>query len=70
MGPQPTSSRKNKYTIMIVDYFTKCCEAFLTPKQEASTITQTFVNEWVTRFGTPIDLHSDVVRSPSTSPKF
>ncbi|KAA3680587.1 uncharacterized protein DEA37_0007369 [Paragonimus westermani] len=59
MGPLPTSRRGNKYIVVIVDYFTKWCEAFPMPNQQASTITSLFVNEWVTRLGTHIGLHSD-----------
>ncbi|KAA3670746.1 uncharacterized protein DEA37_0010397, partial [Paragonimus westermani] len=45
MGPLPTSRRGNKYILVIVDYFTKWCEAFPMPNQEVSTITPLFVNE-------------------------
>ncbi|KAA3671612.1 uncharacterized protein DEA37_0005590 [Paragonimus westermani] len=55
----PTSRRGNKYTLVIVDYFTKWCEALPMPNQEASTIPLLFLNEWVACFGTLIELHSD-----------
>ncbi|KAA3678571.1 uncharacterized protein DEA37_0003326 [Paragonimus westermani] len=59
VGPIPTSRRGSKYILVIVDYFTKWCEALPIPNQEASTITSLFVNEWVARSGTPIELHPD-----------
>ncbi|KAA3677531.1 uncharacterized protein DEA37_0011338 [Paragonimus westermani] len=59
MGPLPTSRTGNKYILVIVDYFTKWCEAFLMPNQKAPTITSLPVNEWVALFGTLIELHSD-----------
>ncbi|KAA3679021.1 uncharacterized protein DEA37_0010880 [Paragonimus westermani] len=59
MGPLPTSRRRNKYILVIVDYFTKWFEVLPMPNQEASTTTSLFVNEWIARSGTPIDLRSD-----------
>ncbi|KAA3670762.1 uncharacterized protein DEA37_0015019, partial [Paragonimus westermani] len=59
MGPLPTLRRGNKYILVIVEYFTKWCEAFPMLNHEAPTITLLFLNEWVARFGTPIELRSD-----------
>ncbi|KAA3670883.1 uncharacterized protein DEA37_0001136 [Paragonimus westermani] len=39
MGPLLTSKKGKKYILVMVDYFTKWCEAFPMPNQEASTIT-------------------------------
>ncbi|KAA3672721.1 uncharacterized protein DEA37_0013979 [Paragonimus westermani] len=59
IGPVPRSRMGNKYILVIVGYFTIWCEAFPMPIQEAPIITSLFVNEWVARFGKPIELHSE-----------
>ena len=38
MGPLPETSRGNKHILVLMDHFTKWCEAFPTPNQKASTV--------------------------------
>ena len=59
MGPLPISRSGNRYIMVIVDYFTKWVEAYAIPNQEAFTVAEKFVNEFVTRFGVPRQLHTD-----------
>ena len=42
-----------------MDYFTKWPEAYPIPDQEATTIVKILVQQWVSRFGTPLQIHSD-----------
>ena len=63
LGPLPETDRGNKYVLVVGDYFTKWCEAYPVPNQEASTIACVFTEEWVSRYGVPGELHSDQGRN-------
>lgn len=54
---------KNKYVLVVGDYFSKWTEAYPLPNQEAKTVTRVFVKEWVYRYGTPRSLHSNEGRN-------
>ena len=58
-GPFPLSTRGNKYSLVVMDYFSKCPEVFAIPNQEAVTVADVIVKEWVSRFGVPIEMYSD-----------
>jgi hypothetical protein len=59
MGPLPKSDKDNKFVLLICDYFTKWVEAYPIPNQEACTIADKFVKEFVCRFGVPRRLITD-----------
>ena len=59
LGPLPESDNKNKYILVISDYFTKWTEAFPMANMEAKTIASLLVEEVITRFGVPLYIHSD-----------
>ena len=59
MGPLPETHRGNKHLLVLMDHFTKWCEAFPTPDQKASTIAKILVDRVFSRFGPPVVLHSD-----------
>ena len=63
MGPLPETSRGNKHILVVVDHFTKWCEAFATPDQKASTVAPLLVTRIFSRFGPPAVLHSDQGRN-------
>jgi hypothetical protein len=63
LGPLPLSDRGNKYVAVVSDYFTKWCEAFPLPNQEATTVADALVEQWVARYGVPSELHSDQGRN-------
>ena len=63
LGPLPVSDSGNKYLLIVVDYFTKWPEAYPLPNQEASTVADILVREFVSRFGVPMKLHSDQGRN-------
>lgn len=59
LGPLPETADKNRYILVVGDYFSKWTEAFAIPNQEAHTIAKVVVEQWVCRFGTPLRIHSD-----------
>ncbi|GFT14493.1 hypothetical protein TNCV_4004511 [Trichonephila clavipes] len=46
-----------------MDYFTKWPEAYPIPDQEATTVAEVLVQHWISRFGVPLQLHSDQGRN-------
>ena len=45
--------------LVITDYFAKWTESYVIPNQEAATVAEKLVSEFVCRFGVPHALHSD-----------
>ena len=62
-GPFPISNAGNRYVLLVMDYFSKWPKVYAIPNQEANTITNVVVYNWVCRYGVPIDLHSDQGRN-------
>lgn len=58
-GPLPKTNKGNRYILVISDYFTKWTQAFAIKDQEATTVANILVNEFVCLFGVPRMLHSD-----------
>ena len=46
-----------------MDYFTKWPEAYPLPDQEATTVAEVLLQNWISRFGSPLQLHSDQGRN-------
>lgn len=63
LGPLPASNKNNKYILVVMDYFTKWVEAFALPDQKAETTAEALVNGVISRFGVPIEIHSDQGRN-------
>lgn len=59
LGPLPTSALGNKYILVISDYFSKWTEAYALADHKAVTIAGVLVNEFITRFGVPLSIHTD-----------
>jgi transposase InsO family protein len=59
LGPLPKSNDDNKFVLLVCDYFTKWVEAFPMPDQEAKTVADKFVKEFVCRYGVPRKLFTD-----------
>ena len=51
MGTLPSTIRDNKYILVISDYFTKWTESYAMPNQEAVTVANIVVHEFISRFG-------------------
>ena len=58
MGPLP-ESEGNKYILLIGDQFSKWYETVALPNQEAQTVSRAFIENWILRFGCPVNLHRD-----------
>ena len=58
-GPFPVSYAGNRYVLVLMDYFSKWPEGYAIPNQEANTMVNVFVNNWVCRYGVPLKPHSD-----------
>ena len=63
LGPLPLTKSGNKYILVMIDCFSKWAEAVALPNLEATTITRAFVENFVCRFGTPLQIHSDQGRN-------
>jgi len=59
LGPLPLTPRGNKFVLVVTDYFTKWTESYVIPNQEATTVAEKLVSEFVCRFGVPREIHSD-----------
>ena len=59
MGPMPQTSRRNRYILVLVDYFTKWCEAVPLTEIDAITVANAVLSHWICRWGAPNQLHSD-----------
>ena len=59
IGPIKETDRGNKHILVLMDHFTKWCEAFPTKDQKASTVAHILVSRVFSRFGPPTVLHSD-----------
>ncbi|KAK9874212.1 hypothetical protein WA026_002568 [Henosepilachna vigintioctopunctata] len=62
-GPFPTTNDGNKYILVAMDYFSKWPEAYALPNQETQTIARTLVDQFISRYGVPLELHSDQGRN-------
>ena len=59
LGPLPETTAGNSYVLVVGDYFTKWMEAYPIPIQDATTVANKIVNEFICRFSVPRQLHSD-----------
>ena len=62
-GPWPVSHNGNRYVLVASDYFTKWSEAYPLPDQEAKTVAEAFVQQFIARFGAPLLVHTDQGRN-------
>jgi hypothetical protein len=62
-GPWPLSESGNKYILVVTDHLTRWSEAFPIPDQEAKTIAEVFITQFVARFGAPRLVHTDQGRN-------
>jgi predicted aspartyl protease len=63
LGPLPQTDGGNVNILVVGDYFTRWMEAYPIPDQKATTVAQKLVDEFICRFGVPMELHSDQGRN-------
>ena len=63
LGPFPVTKNGNKYILVVSDHFSKWVEIFAVPDQTAETTAKVILNEFICRFGCPLQLHSDQGRN-------
>lgn len=62
-GPYPESRKGNRYMLVVADYFSRWPEVYPIPNQEAQTVAEEIVTNWISRYGVPLELHSDQGRN-------
>ena len=55
----PISEKGNNYLLIVADYFTKWVEAYPLENQRAEVMADVLVKEFISRFGVPMQMHSD-----------
>lgn len=55
----PVSDKGNKYIVVIGDYFSKWAEAFPVKTHTAQVVAEILIDQFISRFGAPAQLHSD-----------
>lgn len=58
-GPLPRTSTGKLYILVISDYYTRWTECYPMADIEAQTVAKLFASEFVCRFGTPREVHTD-----------
>lgn len=58
-GPYPVSKSGNKYLLVISCYFSKWLEAIPLKNQEATTVAEALVNQFISVHGVPLQIHAD-----------
>lgn len=62
-GPLLETKRKNKYVLVIGDYFTKWTEVFPMIDMESTTVANILVQEFICRYSIPEKIHTDQGRN-------
>jgi transposase InsO family protein len=59
LGPFSKSARGNTVILMVIDQFSKWLECYPLPDQSAELVAKTVVDEFFSRFGCPLEIHTD-----------
>ena len=59
-GPYPVSKKGHRYLMVVSCYFTKWVDAIPLESQEAKYVTSKLVNRFISIFGVPLQLHTDL----------
>ena len=59
MGPLPVTDSGNQWILVVGEYHTKWMEAYAIKDAKATTVAKKLVDEFICRFGVPMELHSD-----------
>ena len=63
IGPFPVTPRGNRFILVLTDHFSKYVEVLAVPDQTAETCASKILNEFVSRWGCPLSIHSDQGRN-------
>ena len=63
LGPLPVTERGNRYILLLTDHFTKYVEIIAVPYMTAEVCAAKILNEYVSRWGCPLSIHSDQGRT-------
>ena len=63
LGPLPVTDRGNRYILLLTDHFTKYVEIIPVPDMTAEVCAQKILNEFISRWGCPLSVHSDQGRT-------
>ena len=67
VGPFPISASGNKYVLVMVDQFTRWVEVAAIPEQTAEVTATKLLQEFISRFGSPLEIHTDQGRNFESS---
>ena len=63
VGPFPETKAGNRHLLVVLYYFTKWPKAHVLLNQEANTVASVLVNEFISRYRVPAEIHSDQGRN-------
>ena len=63
LGPFPVTNRGNRYILLLTDHFTKYVEILAVPDMTAEVCASNILNEFISRWGCPLSIHSDQGRT-------
>ncbi len=61
--PFPMSRKGNRHILVVADYFSKWCGAYPVLTIDALEIAKVFVENWISHYGVPLELHTDQGRN-------
>ena len=67
LGALSESANHNKFIMVVGDYLSKWTESYAIPNQEAHTVSQKLVDEFICRYGVPKSIHADQGRNFESS---
>ena len=63
LGPLPVTRRGNRFILLLTDHFTKYVEIIPVPDMTAEVCANKILNEFISRWGCPLSIHSDQGRT-------
>ena len=63
LGPFPVTDRGNRYILLLTDHFSKYVEIIAVPDMTAEVCASSVLNEFISRWGCPLTIHSDQGRT-------
>lgn len=58
-GSFPVTENRNRYILVVGDYFPKLTEAYAIPDIQAISVADIIFRAWIKRYGCPLEVHSD-----------